>query len=447
MTEYTIDYEALAAAVSAGTEWAAFDPATSRIKKVNATQTAAFVSANLTGAIIAAGTASVAPLTLAAGTNLTTPAAGAVEFDGTAFYATAVANARQQLDAEQYTIATNDSATYNNTGLDTASAAAVFTLAMGGSANGAITLVAGKTYAFEGQYILTNTGTTSHTWATLFGGTATLTSILYSIFGLSSTSSAPATGGLTGYGTAATAVVATAASTSATENVTIQFNGVLTVNAGGTLIPQMQASARPGASGTPGVVVKKGQLLPHLGNGRHRHARQLVVNPAILQDPRGGPAHAGKFTQPAQGASGLPIIWRDHHGIPQRSQAQRRPQIGALAFDWRLARRGLHLRSVPLPGHATRRGRGRNHHHRGLLRRGNGERGLDQRRPAEHSSLRRGRRTGGHADADREYVRQRRRLHLVHALGRVGLQYPGDLLRRVEGDLKGVHGIACRRRA
>jgi hypothetical protein len=258
MTEYTIDYEALAAAVSAGTEWAAFDPATSRIKKVNATQTAAFVSANLTGAIIAAGTASVAPLTLAAGTNLTTPAAGAFEFDGTAFYATAVANARQQLDAEQYTIATNDSATYNNTGLDTASAAAVFTSAMGGSANGAITLVAGKTYAFEGQYILTNTGTTSHTWATLFGGTATLTSILYSIFGLSSTSSAPATGGLTGYGTAATAVVATAASTSATENVTIQFNGVLTVNAGGTLIPQMQASARPGASGTPGVVVKKG---------------------------------------------------------------------------------------------------------------------------------------------------------------------------------------------
>jgi hypothetical protein len=258
MTEYTIDYEALAAAVAAGTEWAAFDPATSRIKKVNATQTAAFVSANLTGAIIAAGTASVAPLTLAAGTNLTTPAAGAVEFDGTAFYATAVANARQQLDAEQYTIATNDSATYNNTGLDSASAAAVFTSAMGGSANGAITLVAGKTYAFEANYILTNTGTTSHTWSTLFGGTATLTSILYSIFGLSATGSAPATGGLTGYATVATAVVATAAQTSATENVTIQLNGVLTVNAGGTFIPQMQASARPGASGTPGVVVKKG---------------------------------------------------------------------------------------------------------------------------------------------------------------------------------------------
>lgn len=208
--------------------------------------------------VLSAGTATVAPLTFTAGTNLTTAAAGAVEFDGTVFYATSAASSRAQIDAEQYTIATSDSSTYNNTGLDSASAAPVFTTTQGGSANGAVTLVAGKTYAFEANYLLTNTGTTSHTWATLFGGTATMTSIVYSIFGLSSTASTPATGGLTGYSNVATAVVATAASTSATENVTIQINGVLTVNAGGTFIPQLQASARPGASGTPGVTVKKG---------------------------------------------------------------------------------------------------------------------------------------------------------------------------------------------
>jgi hypothetical protein len=259
MTEYTIPAESAIAAVTSGTLFHGYDADSSkRTAKVSAAQLATFIGANAAPTTLPAGTAGAAPLTLTAGTNLTTPAAGAVEFDGTAFYATAVANSRQQVDAEQYTIATNDSATYNNAGLDTASAAPVFTSTMGGSANGAITLVAGKTYAFEGQYILTNTGTTSHTWATLFGGTATLTSILYSIFGLSATGSAPATGGLTGYATAATAVVATAAQTSATENVTIQINGVLTVNAGGTFIPQLQASARPGATGTPGVVVKKG---------------------------------------------------------------------------------------------------------------------------------------------------------------------------------------------
>lgn len=209
----------------------------------------------------AAGSATQAPLTLTAGTNLTAAAAGAVEFDGTAFYNTAVANSRQQVDAEQFTIASADSATYNNTGLDTAVAAPVFTAAMGGSANGALTLVAGKVYAFEFQYNLTNTGTTAHTWATLFAGTATFTKFIYNVFGLSSgTANTPASGGLTGFSTVATAIVVTPSSTSATEQVTIQGQGVLIVNAGGTVIPQLIASARPGASGTPGVVVKAGSF-------------------------------------------------------------------------------------------------------------------------------------------------------------------------------------------
>ncbi len=216
-------------------------------------------SGNLT---LSAGTAAVAPLTLAAGTNLTTAAAGSVEFDGTAFYATSVASSRQQLDAEQYVIASANSATYNSTGLDTAATPApVFTTTMGGSAAGAITLVAGKTYLFEAMYNLTNTGTTSHTWATLFGGTATFsTGSVYQTFGNSSgTANTAASGGLTGFTTAlGTALVCTAASTSATEQVTIELIGTIVVNAGGTLIPQMQASARPGASGTPGVVVLAG---------------------------------------------------------------------------------------------------------------------------------------------------------------------------------------------
>lgn len=211
-----------------------------------------------------AGTASVAPVVLTSGTNLTTAAAGAVEFDGTAFYATAVNSARQQLDAEQYIIATANSATYNNTGLDTASAAPVFTSTTNsGVTNGAITLVAGKTYIMEFLYNLTNTGTTSHTWATAFGGTATFSAgTNYQVFGNSGvTASTPATGGLSGFiasTTLTTAVVCTAASVSATEQVAIEGYGTLVVNAGGTLIPQLKASARPGATGTPGVILLAG---------------------------------------------------------------------------------------------------------------------------------------------------------------------------------------------
>lgn len=217
---------------------------------------------NLAGGdiVLPAGTATTAPLTFTTGTNLTTPAVGALEFDGNALYSTNHASSRQVVDAEQYIIQAADSTADNNTGLDSGSAAAVFT-----TGSGQITLVAGKTYFFEGCYNITNTGTTSHTWATAFGGTATFNAGSgYQAYGVTgTTASTPASGGLSGFissTTLSTAVVVTAASTSATEQVAVQVVGTLAVNAGGTLIPQMKASTRPGATGTPGVVHKAGSF-------------------------------------------------------------------------------------------------------------------------------------------------------------------------------------------
>jgi hypothetical protein len=208
---------------------------------------------------LAAGTATVDPLTFTAGTNLTTAAAGAVEYDGNAFYATALASARQQVDAEQYILQGADSSAASNAGLDSATAAQVFVSPAGGQ----VTLTAGKTYCFEGMYLLTNTGTTSHTWATVLGGTATFSagSGYFATGNSGTTASTPATGSLQGFissTTLSTPVVVTAASTSATEQVSVLIKGTLVINAGGTLIPQMKASARPGGTGTPGVVVKAG---------------------------------------------------------------------------------------------------------------------------------------------------------------------------------------------
>lgn len=233
------------------------------------TSTGASVLGSVT---LGAGTTSVAPISLTSGTNLTTATSGAVEFDGNAFYATSQASSRQVVDAEQYIIQATEPAGDNNTGLDSASAAAVFT-----AGSGTITLAAGKTYFFEGQYMLTNSGTTSHTWGTNFGGTATFNALgtSYSVSGNSSgTANAAATGGLSGFLTGATLttnVVCTPASTSATEQVVVWVQGTLSVNAGGTLIPRMQASARPGATGTPGVVHKAGSFfriwqVPTLGS-------------------------------------------------------------------------------------------------------------------------------------------------------------------------------------
>lgn len=114
----------------------------------------------------------------------------------------------------------------------------------------AITLPGSTGYFFELVYLLTNTGTTSHTWAVLFGGTATLTSGSMACWAVSSSSNAVSTPGMGYTATLASAYVVTAPQTSATENVTIKCNGRVNINAGGTFIPQIQASATPGGTET-----------------------------------------------------------------------------------------------------------------------------------------------------------------------------------------------------
>jgi hypothetical protein len=145
--------------------------------------------------------------------------------------------------------------TDSNSLLDAATAAAVFRT----PTNGTITVAAATSYFFEAMYKLSNTGTTSHTWATLFAGTATFTSISYTALAYTGTTSGVTISALSALQIAvATQVPVTAASTSATEFVTVWLRGIMRINAGGTVIPQMQASARPGASGTPGVTILAG---------------------------------------------------------------------------------------------------------------------------------------------------------------------------------------------
>lgn len=205
-------------------------------------------------ATFAAGTTSKAPITLTAGTNLTAAAAGAVEFDGTAFYATSTASSRQQVDAEQFTILASDFPL-------TVSASAQ--KAFNASSTGAITLVSGKTYAFEAAYTVADsggTGAVSRSMGILFGGTASLTSIAYSVNGVTQTSAnTPITGGVGGFVNVATVVTAAPANTGNTLFYNININGVLTINSGGTLIPQIQQSAN-NTGGTPALAMKTGSF-------------------------------------------------------------------------------------------------------------------------------------------------------------------------------------------
>lgn len=208
----------------------------------NATITHASALFTIAGASwkLAAGTTTLGPLQFQSGTNLTTAAAGNCEFDGTCFYATSVASARQIVVTEQLSIASADF-----TGTDVNTAQPIFT-----AAQDTFTVAGSTTYEFEAVYwILRSAGTTSHTFATLFGGTATFTGIMY-IAHISNPTGTVLGNDQIIIANVATATVLTAANTSATENIYVHLRGSMRINAAGTVIPQFQFSAAPGGAPT-----------------------------------------------------------------------------------------------------------------------------------------------------------------------------------------------------
>jgi hypothetical protein len=186
---------------------------------------------------LATGTAAISPLVFTAGTNLTTAAAGVLEFDGTAFYATPVASNRSVAAGIHFTTCTADF-----TGTNVATAQPVFN-----TTEDVITLPASTTYLFEGIYHIHTTGTTSHTFGILFGGTATLTDIG---FAASTTNAATEVLGAeqTLWCTAATIQVLTAGTATATHH-TVRLKGIVRINGAGTFIPQYQWGTAPGVAG------------------------------------------------------------------------------------------------------------------------------------------------------------------------------------------------------
>lgn len=112
------------------------------------------------------------------------------------------------------------------------------------SANDALSVVAATTYRFRAR-LLFNTGTTTHTTAIGFGGTATFTSIAYLAHATSSAADTLATPQTRHVATASAAVLTTT-STAATTNIVI--DGTMRINAAGTIIPQVTFSAGPGGT-------------------------------------------------------------------------------------------------------------------------------------------------------------------------------------------------------
>lgn len=176
------------------------------------------------GLTLLGGTTSTPPLKLTSGTNLTSAAAGAVEYDGTAFYDTAVASARQVRVTEQFQSLTSARTFTNNT-----SAQAIFNA----TANGAVTLAGSTAYDFECILSITGLSASAHTVNFGFGGTATFTSAAYQAM-----TATAAGGALSSFAVTSASATAITASTTGTVLQAV-IRGTLRVNAGGTVIPQL----------------------------------------------------------------------------------------------------------------------------------------------------------------------------------------------------------------
>lgn len=171
---------------------------------------------------------------------LTTAVSGIFEYDGLVPYFTPQGTQRGALPAEQYYRLNSTFVGSNATG-----GQPLFGVG--------VTVSASTTYQFEALVLLTKTaGSSSHTVATLFGGTATVNNIGYNlVYAFASAgSTTPSSAAGTNFFTVATASVFTNAIVGGSFTVWFQMRGTVSINAGGTFIPQYQLSAAPGGAYT-----------------------------------------------------------------------------------------------------------------------------------------------------------------------------------------------------
>ncbi len=182
-------------------------------------------------------TAETAPLKFTAGTLLSTPGEGAVEYDGTAFYTTPTASSRGVSPSEYFVALSGD-----YTGLNNSSSQNVFNV----PGNGSITLAGSTSYMFEGQYYITCTGNNDVDLGTSFGGGASISSIAYTVISTKD-ASANVLDDRTSYVSTANNTTVTATSTD-NDYITVIVKGIVRVNSSGTFIPQFKFSGAPGAN-------------------------------------------------------------------------------------------------------------------------------------------------------------------------------------------------------
>lgn len=203
------------------------------------------------------GSASLAPVVFTAGTNTSTAAAGALEYDGSVFYGSPAATQRGLLPAEHFVVLSS-----NYTANDSAAAQKVFNV----PSAGAITVTSNTTYAFEAvYYIAPSINFNAVSLATLFALTGTLTGIRYRVESTAGLANAVNTAKVAQATTVTATTVTDAAPGGAATNFVLSLRGIMRTNTGGTLTPQIQFSGTPGSA--PVILANSFFRLVPLGTG------------------------------------------------------------------------------------------------------------------------------------------------------------------------------------
>jgi hypothetical protein len=173
--------------------------------------------------------------------TLSTASAGTLEYDGRVPYFTPQGLQRGVVPGMQYYRLNSALVGANATGAQS-------WLGVG------VTLSSNTVYAFEAYFPMSKAaGTTAHSVSSVFGGTATLNNIGYSVFsaGASSTPlSSPVTGSMYYFQVGTASVFTGVGLASNPVALHARLSGTVSVNAGGTFIPQYQLSAAPGGAYT-----------------------------------------------------------------------------------------------------------------------------------------------------------------------------------------------------
>lgn len=231
----TIDAPAVA-----GTNTLTLPAVTDTLVGLAATQT--LTNKTLTGTALSAGTTSVAPLDFAAGANLTTALAGAMEYDGKVFYGTPQSTQRGVIPGMQF-FRVNSS----YLGANTTASQSVFGFG--------VTLSASTVYAFEALYYLTRSGATGGSHQVGFGFSltngASISNILYNAIGYGGTGGINSSTALISQylATSITNVPYSPSFSTSPSYIYASLKGTVSITSGGTFTPQYTLTGTAPGSG------------------------------------------------------------------------------------------------------------------------------------------------------------------------------------------------------